>query len=210
MKFSLITCLLTFSLLALPTVAMAHPAQQVVKDTADEVLEKLRAEKEELQNNPDRVYALVYEMIIPHFDFKSMSKWVLGRNWRHASPEQQEEFSKEFQTLLVRTYAKALLQYSDEEIEYSPVHKKEDAELVTVRTEVKQSGSSKIPINYTMHEVDGEWKVVDVAVNGASLVSTYRGSFASEVRRGGIDTLISKLSERNAGSRAAVKAEEAK
>lgn len=209
MKFSLITCLLTLSLVVAPALATAHPAQQVVKDTADQVLEQLRADKEALQNNPDRIYALVYEVIIPHFDFKSMSKWVLGRNWRQASPEQQEQFSKEFQTLLVRTYAKALLQYSDQDIEYSPVHKKADAELVTVRTEVKQSGSSKIPINYTMHEVDGEWKVVDVAVNGASLVSTYRGSFASEVRRSGIDTLISKLADRNAGSMAAVKAEQA-
>lgn len=202
--------LLSLTLLLAPVaVTAAHPAGEVVKDTADEVLERLRADKEKLEQDSDQIYALVYEMIIPHFDFKGMSKWVLGRNWRQASEEQREQFTKEFQTLLVRTYAKALLEYSDEDIKYAPVQEKEGAKLVKVQTEVKQSSSSNIPINYTMHQVDGEWKVVDVSVNGVSLVSTYRGSFASEVRRNGMEGLLEKLAERNADSNAAVEAHEA-
>ncbi len=207
MRFTLVSCLLTLSLLTPTVVTAAHPAQEVVKSTANEVLERLREEQQELKANPEKIYSLVYEMIIPHFDFKSMSKWVLGRNWRGASEAQQEQFAKEFQTLLVRTYAKALLEYADQEIEYAPVHDDPDSRLVTVKTEVQQSGADSIPINYKMHQVNGEWKVVDVSVNGVSLVSTYRGSFASEVRRGGMESLLSKLEERNAESNAALAAD---
>lgn len=203
MRFSLFSGLLALSLLANSALAAAHPAQEVVKGTASRVIERLQAEKQELQQNPEKIYALVHELIIPHFDFKSMSKWVLGRNWRSASEAQQEQFTEEFQTLLIRTYARALLEYSDQKIEYAPVRENPDSNLVTVRTEVQQPGGQAIPINYTMHIKDGEWKVVDVSVNGVSLVSTYRGSFASEVRRGGMETLLSKLAERNAKSRAA-------
>lgn len=206
MRSRLLSFALTLSLLATSAMASAHPAQEVVKDTADRVLERLRADQEELRQNPDKIYALVHELIIPHFDFKSMSKWVLGRNWRGATEEQREQFAEEFQTLLVRTYAKALLEYSEEDIAYAPVNEKPESNLVTVKTEVKQSGSQSIPINYSMHITDGEWKVVDVSVNGVSLVSTYRGSFASEVRRGGMETLLSKLAERNAKSNAATTA----
>lgn len=206
MRSRLVSFLLILSLLSTSAMASAHPAQEVVKDTADKVLERLNADKEDLRENPEKIYSLVHELIIPHFDFRSMSKWVLGRNWRGATEEQREQFAEEFQTLLVRTYAKALLEYSDEDIVYAPVNEKPESNLVTVKTDVKQSGSQSIPINYTMHVTDGEWKVVDVSVNGASLVSTYRGSFASEVRRGGIETLLSKLAERNAKSNAATAA----
>jgi len=181
MRSRLVSFLLTLSLLSTSAMASAHPAQEVVKDTADKVLERLNADKEELRKNPEKIYALVHELIIPHFE--------------------------EFQTLLVRTYATALLEYSNEDIVYAPVNEKPESNLVTVKTEVKQSGSQSIPINYTMHVTDGEWKVVDVSVNGASLVSTYRGSFASEVRRGSMETLLSKLAERNAKSNAATTAD---
>lgn len=201
MRLSAIACILLLSFLSQPLLAAAHPAQKVVKNTADRVLERLRADKDQLTENPDQIYSLVHELIIPHFDFNSMSKWVLGRNWRGASEEQRQRFTAEFQTLLVRTYAKALLEYSDEDIAYMPVNEKSGSDLVTVRTEVKQSGSQSIPINYTMHPTDDDWKVVDVSVNGVSLVSTYRGSFASEVRRSGMDSLIQKLTERNAKSK---------
>lgn len=204
MRISLLSGLLAFSLLTSSAVAAAHPAQEVVKSTANQVLERIEAEKQQLQQHPEKIYALVHQLIIPHFDFKSMSKWVLGRNWRGATEEQREQFTEEFQTLLIRTYAKALLEYSDQEIKYEPVREDPDSNLVTVRTEVQQPGGQEIPINYTMHIADGEWKVVDVSVNGVSLVSTYRGSFASEVRRGGMDTLLAKLAERNAKSRAAI------
>jgi len=175
----------------------AQTAEEIVKTTADQVIARLKSDREELKVRPERIYDLVDELILPHFDFTSMSKWVLGQNWRKASTEQQETFTVQFRTLLVRTYAKALLEYSDNEITYIPVKDNPDTNLVVVKTEVAQTGSSKIPINYSLHVQDGEWKVVDVAINGISLVSTYRGSFATEIRTNGLDSLINQLIDKN-------------
>jgi ABC-type transport system involved in resistance to organic solvents, auxiliary component len=183
-----------------PAQAGAQTAEEVVKTTADQVIERLKADREELKIRPEGIYSLVDELIIPHFDFTSMSKWVLGQNWRKASLDQKENFTTQFRTLLVRTYAKALLEYSDNEITYFPVQSNPDSNLVVVKTEVARTGANKIPINYSMHIKDGEWKVVDVAINGISLVSTYRGSFATEIRTNGLDSLINQLIEKTTRS----------
>lgn len=178
--------------------AAAESAEDVVKSTTDQVLARIASEKAELNAHPERIYGLIHELVIPHFDFDGMSRWVLGRAWVDATPDQRNEFIKQFQTLLVRTYAKALLEYSNEKIRFLPVNKSPGASMVVVKTEVNQSGGAQpVPIYYRMHMRDGDWKVVDVAVDGVSLVSTYRGSFASEIRKSGLNALITKLTERN-------------
>lgn len=179
--------------------ASIQTAEEVVMSTADAVLARLTTEREVLDADPGKIYGLVNEIVIPHFDFLSMSKWVLGKkNWRGASEAQREKFVSEFRTLLIRTYAKALLEYADESIEYLPVEENPDSSLVVVKTRVIQSGSTAVPIDYRMHISGGEWKVVDLVVDGVSLISTYRGSFASQIKKSGLDSLINKLSQRNA------------
>ena len=174
-----------------------NTAEEIVKDTADKVIARLTAERAELEVRPEKLYSLINEIIIPHFDFVSMSKWVLGKNWKSATEAQQTRFVEQFRTLLVRTYAKALLEFSDQEINYLPVINNPDSNIVVVKTEVQQPGAKSVPINYSLHISGGSWKVVDVSVDGISLVATYRGSFASEIRKGGFDALIAKLAERN-------------
>jgi phospholipid transport system substrate-binding protein len=173
-------------------------AEEVVRMTVDRVTERLVAQKRELKANPERIYELIHELVIPHFDFPSIARWVLGRTWREASPEQKEAFVGEFRTLLVRTYAKALLEYSEEPIRFLDTEQRPESNLVLVKTEVDQPSGQPIPIHYRLHISDGNWKVVDVTVDGVSLVSTYRGSFASEIQRHGLDGLIVRLTERNA------------
>lgn len=178
--------------------AVPHDPQQLVKDTADSVTARVKAERELLRKDSARLHQLVDELIIPHFDFARMSQWVLGKYWRSSDEAQRARFVDEFQQLLIRTYATALLEYADREIHYLPVRADDQATVVTVRTEVEQPGSSVVPINYRMHIKDNEWKVVDVSVDGVSLVSTYRASFASEIRKSGIDGLIESLETKNA------------
>ncbi len=201
MKFRTVTQTIALCLVAMTaTAGFATPdgAREVVKDTADQVIERLKAEKVVLDANPDKIYGIINELVIPHFDFFSMSRWVLGRAWNQASKQQQQEFVNQFRTLLVRTYARALLEYSDNPIRYYPVQSQPDSSLVVVRTEVADpGGGNPIPLNYRMHNAHGAWKVVDVTVDGVSLVSTYRGSFASEIRKSGLDGLIARLMERN-------------
>lgn len=176
----------------------SKPAIQVIEETATSVIDRVNQDKDKLESDPDSVLELVYEMIIPHFDFVSMSKWVLGKkNWSSASEVQQEQFVNEFRDLLVNTYTKALLQYSDNKINYLSEKPSKNPNLVEVLTEVEQDGSGAVPINYRMRNKDGKWQVVDVVVNGASLVRTYRGEFTSQIRKNGMDHLIAKLTERN-------------
>ncbi len=194
---------LPFSLLLLAFLNSAYAntesAEVIVKDTADKVIDRLVADRAELDAHPEKIYSLIDELVIPHFDFVSMSKWVLGKtNWKSSTESQQDKFVDEFRTLLVRTYAKALLEYSDQEIKYLPAEGNPDSNVVVVKTEVQQPGAKIVPINYSMHISGGEWKVIDVVVDGISLVATYRGEFATEIRKSGMDGLLAKLSERNA------------
>ncbi|OGT84033.1 MAG: hypothetical protein A3G96_00135 [Gammaproteobacteria bacterium RIFCSPLOWO2_12_FULL_52_10] len=192
--YSLLLCILVSSGAAQ---AVAQSPGEIVKTTADQVIARLQADREGLKARPEMIYGLVDDLIVPKFDFRSMSMMVLGKNWRTATAAQQAAFTAQFQTLLVRTYTKALLEYSDDKIVYHPEQKDQDSKLVLVKTDIARTGSSKIPINYNLYSKDGEWKVVDVIIDGISLVSTYRGSFAAEIRTKGLDSLIQQLVDKN-------------
>ena len=122
----------------------------------------------------------------------------MGRNWRSATPEQQKQLAGEFKTLLVRTYSTALTNYRDQQINYKPLRAKPEDTEVTVKSDVSQSGSSQpVSIDYEMEKTPNGWKVYDVKVDGVSLVTTYRDTFATEVREKGIDGLIKSLAAKN-------------
>ena len=201
MKFRVMIVTSTLSammLLATHAFGSNHSAADVVKNTASTVIERIVAEKAQLDAHPEQIYGLINELVIPHFDFRNMSRLVLGRAWNEASEDQRNAFLEQFKTLLVRTYANALKEYSNNEIIYHPEETKPGSRLVQVKTEVIDTvNNSTIPIDYRMHNQTGDWLVVDVAVDGVSLVTTYRGSFASEINKSGLDSLISKLIERN-------------
>lgn len=171
---------------------------ELIRSTADYVLEQVRARKAELEKDNSGIYALVYEKVLPHFDFRLMSRGALGKHWRKATEEQKEKLAHEFQELLVRTYATTLLNYSDQEVEYLPYRGKPGDKRVTVSTRVHDGGAPPVPINYRLYRQDnGDWKIYDVVVDGVSLVSNYRGNFAAEVKKGGIDGLIATLQKHN-------------
>jgi phospholipid transport system substrate-binding protein len=196
--------LLAWLALALAAPAAAQPAatdpesaRRVVQYTTERMLVVLKAEREVLRKSPDRIYALVNQIILPHFDFTRMSRWVLARYWREATEEQRSRFIQEFRSLLVRTYATALLEYADQTVDVLPLQATAGATDVVVRTEVKQSGGYPIPIQYRMSLEGGDWKVYDVTIDGISLVASYRNTFGNEIARNGLDGLIATLEARN-------------
>ena len=101
--------------------------------------------------------------------------------------------------MLVRTYSTSLSQYRNQTIEVKPLKMAAGDKEVTVRTQVVQQGGPPIPIDYAMEKMDSGWKVYDVIIDGASLVTTYRGTFNDQVQKGGIDGLLKTLQDRNAG-----------
>lgn len=169
----------------------------IVQATTDRVLDRVRSDKPGLQADPGKMYNLVSELIFPHFDFGIMSQWVLGDHWKNADEATREGFVEQFRKLLVRTYAAALLEFSEQKITYPPVEQKGGPSTALVRQEIAQSGGGIIPIVYRLHNKTGAWKVFDVSVDGVSLVKTYRASFASMMKDGGLDGLIASLDSKN-------------
>lgn len=195
---SVIVLLLLMSPVFITAQEKIKPAEEVVMETMNVVLERIVAEQDDITADPTAIYGLMDELVVPHFDFLSMSKWVLGKkNWLAASEQQRQQFVDEFQLLLIRTYSKALLEYSAGSPEHVSTDKNANSALVTVKTVVHSSDSKFLPIDYRMHISGEQWKVVDVVVDSVSLVAAYRGSFSSEIKRNGFDALVNKLSERN-------------
>ena len=172
--------------------------QELVRRTSERLLAALQSHKEDLRGDPARAIALVDEIISTRIDYERMAKWILGKHWRKASEAQRQRFVHEFRTLLLRTYATAVQEHTDVEIEYLPAKMNAGKNKALVRTQIPQRGTTKpIDISYRMHRSDGVWQVFDVTIEGVSLISTYRTAFASEMRKLGLDGLIEQLEEKN-------------
>ncbi len=190
-------------LLASPAAATTgDDPRELVIATTDRILAKIRDERAALDANPRLVDTFIIDIVLPHFDFVSMSRSVLGKHWRKASPGQQEAFVEEFKNLLVRTYATALLEYTEERITFAPLKSKAGDIEVTVSSEIEQPGGLGIPIEYRMERQAEGWKVYDVTIDGLSLLVNYRNTFNNEIRKVGIDGLIENIRKGNASARA--------
>ena len=185
--------------LLLPGIAPAATGapDALVKNVTEDVLNILREDKGIQSGNRQRAIALIETKVAPHFDFARMTSLAVGLPWRQANEEQRELLVGEFRRLLVRTYASALTAYSDQTVSFKPSPKAGNGDEVTVRSQINKPGGQPIPLDYSLARSGGEWKVFDVSVANVSLVTNYRSSFASEVRKGGVDGLIKALQEKN-------------
>jgi phospholipid transport system substrate-binding protein len=170
----------------------------MVKRISQEVLDAAKTDKDIQTGNQKRVLDLVEEKILPHVDFQRMTALAAGRFWRQATPEQQKQLTSEFRTLLVYTYSGAISQVRDQKLEFKPMRSEPSDTEVEVRSQVIQPrGGEPIQLNYRLEKLPSGWKIYDVNVLGAWLVETYKGNFAAEISRGGIDGLIKTLAEKN-------------
>lgn len=169
----------------------------LVKTTANDVLEILKSDKDIQNGDMHKIGKLVEDKVASQFDFDLMSGMVLGPKWAAATKEQQGQFIVEFRSLLIRVYSSALSKYRDQTIEYRPSRSTPGDTEVKVRTQIIQPGGPSIPLNYSLEKIGGTWKVYDVVIDGISLVTTYHGQFADELKQNGIDGVIQKLAEKN-------------
>ena len=184
------------TLLALAVHAQEAP-DQLVQQVTEEVLDIVRKDKDIQNGNTNRVIELVDKKVLPHFNFPHMTALALGKDWKKATPQQQQQLAGEFKTLLVRTYANALAGYKNQKIVFKPFKMNAGDTDVLVRTDVLQPGSKPVQIDYSLEKLDSGWKVYDVNVAGISLVTNYRDQFGQEIRNNGIDGLIAAVSAKN-------------
>ncbi len=195
MKRMLQTLALAAGLTALAASGAETAPDELVKTTSKEVIEIMKQDKDARAGR--KLLDLVDAKVLPHFDFNRMTRLAVGKNWRNATPEQQQSLVREFRTLLVRTYSTALANYKDQVIEVKPLKLAPADTEVTVRTQVIQSGAQPVQIDYAMEKKADGWKVFDVTVAGVSLVTNYRSTFDRQIAEGGIDGLIKSLADKN-------------
>jgi len=177
----------------------------LVKRLTTDVLQTLKTDKSIKAGDVNKIMLLVDTMIMPNVNFQRMTASAVGPKWREATPEQQKRLQDEFKTLLVRTYAGALDQVTDQEVTVRPFRGSTDDKEVLVRTEVR-GGGEPVQLDYRLEKTPGEsggWKIYNLNVMGIWLVDTYRSQFTQEINSKGIDGLISALAARNKSSAAA-------
>ncbi|MDY7577740.1 ABC transporter substrate-binding protein [Herbaspirillum sp. RTI4] len=189
---------MTFGAMAFAGTASAQEAPDaLVKRIGNEVLAAAQADPEIRAGNIAHMTALVEQKILPYVDFERMTSLAAGRYWRDATAEQKKQLMTEFRSLLIFTYSGALAQVHDQKIEFKPMRNDPADTEVEVRSQIIQPRGEPIQLNYRLEKLPTGWKMFDINVLGAWLVETYKGTFAAEISKGGIDGLIATLSAKN-------------
>jgi phospholipid transport system substrate-binding protein len=177
--------------------ATSNDAQALVADTTVALLTAFEQEQAAIRQDPTHAYAIVDEILSPHIDYGRVTRLILGKYWRQASPQQRRRFMDEFRDLQIRTYATALLDYADADIRYLPTRQPKDTDRTIVRTQIPRRNATPVSVDYRLHREDGRWKVYDVLVEGISLLTSYRASIGAQITQVGIDGVIEQLGAKN-------------
>ncbi|HEX8989414.1 MAG TPA: ABC transporter substrate-binding protein [Rhodocyclaceae bacterium] len=181
---------------ASPLHAQTSSPEDLVKSTSEDVLNAIRQ-----THDRQKLQQLAEQKVVPHFDFSRMTQLAVGRAWRQATPDQQQQLQDQFRELLVRTYTNAMAAgtHGNAKIRMKPSHGAPQGGETVVHTEAVEPGRAPIAIDYYMEQKPDGWKVYDVAVDSVSLVTNYRGQFESTVSQSGVDGLIRSLAQKNQG-----------
>lgn len=188
------SALLALALLLAGTARAASTPAQVVEGLAGQVVAVLKDNALSSDAKRARIEAIAYEAI----DFVTLSKLVLARNWPKFSPPQRAEFEQEFKRHLSVTYGRNIDSYKNETVKILG-ERQEARGDVTVHSKILRGGGSEdVLVDYRLRQRDGQWRIIDVIVEGVSLVSNFRSQFQDIVAQGGPDRLLVLLREKNA------------
>jgi phospholipid transport system substrate-binding protein len=191
----------TFLLALVLSVPAARAAElgpdALVRQITDDVMNAILKDKALQAGDKQKALALAEEKILPHIDFRAMTRLALGRNWSKASPAQREQVVNGFRSMLIRTYSNAIGTYQGQKMEVKPTRMDPGDTDVTVRNSYLSPGRPAVQVDYRMEKQPDGWKIYDIVFDGVSLVATYRSEFAQQVRDGGIEGLIARLGRKN-------------
>jgi phospholipid transport system substrate-binding protein len=173
--------------------------QELIESTARQLLQALDANREAVRKDPERVQQLVDQHLLPHFDTDYSARLVLGRHWRNATPAQRQRFIDAFYRSLLRNYGAALADFTADRLAVLPFRGDLASGQATVRTEVKRSDGTRVPVNYTLRATPAGWKAWDVTIEGISYVRNFRNDVGAEVDQRGLDAVIERLERENQG-----------
>jgi phospholipid transport system substrate-binding protein len=171
----------------------------VLKETTEKMRDLIRQNHKEYTADKNKFYSVVDEVLVPVFDVRYIAQLTLGKNWRNASEQQRSRFADAFKTSLIRTYADALLaNYDSVDAKYEPLRMPANATDVTVRVQLMRANVKKpVAMAFAMREADSQWKIYDVIIENLSLITNFRSQFTSEIKKSGLDALITKMEAGN-------------
>lgn len=185
----------------LGSVAYAQGGDPVnlLQHIADNMIQGLKANKATLKTKPGIVYSLARRYVVPYADLAEMSRRVLPRNiWNNASSAERAQFQREFTTLLIRTYASALTAYQDQVVKFYPVRGGyQGRSTVEVASVIQSSSTQSIQVTYRLIRSGGGWKLVDMSVEGVSLIESFRSQFSDILSSGSMRDLLNRLNSHN-------------
>ena len=168
--------------------------EQIVQSIADQLGTSIDGHREELKQNRDKLISVVDEIFLPHFDIDYASILVLGQHAREATPEQRERFAKAFYNSITHRYADGLLNYTRGRVKVLPFSGDLNDKRTVVRTQVVLDDGKLVSIDYAFRKGrSGDWKAYDVIIEGISYVTNYRNQVDAEIRKIGIEKLITTL-----------------
>lgn len=175
--------------------AFAGSPISMLEGVSNQVISELSQNKAQLKKNPTIAYSIIKKYLIPKVDVYGMSRSVLGRDaWKKATRAQRKAFSRGFVKLVIRTYASALNDYTDEKVKFLPLREGyQGKRFLRVNSVIVRSSGQPIPLSYSLVQKRTGWRVYDMTVEGVSLLQSFKSQFRAELQRGDIDDLIQKL-----------------
>lgn len=178
---------------AAPAAVQQTPAQ-IVQGIADQLATAIEGHRDELKRDKEKLIAVIDDVFLPHFDIDYASILVLGRHAREATPAQRDRFAKAFYNSITHRYAEGLLNYTRGKVKVLPFNGDLNDKRSVVRTQVVLDDGKLVSIDYAFRKSrSGDWKAYDVIIEGISYVTNYRNQVDAEIRKVGIEQLITNL-----------------
>ncbi len=179
-----------------PALAKDLSPLELVKATVNDVVADMNANQGVYATDQVKLRAMVLQRVAPHFNFDRMTQLAMASHWAKASPEQRKQISKEMLEMLVRTYANSMFKFRNHPLNLVD-EKLVNERTAIVRMSVTTESGQTVSVMLRMEKRKGPWQVIDVVIDGVSMVITYRGTFAEEISKSGIDGLIKNIKSEN-------------
>ena len=194
--FALFSALLSFSAGSFAQGVDTNSPDGMIKTVTGQVLDQIKSDSSIKSGDINKITQVVNQKILPYTDFRRTTQLAMGRAWRQASPQQQDQMVEQFKMLLIRTYAGALSQVRDQTVQFKPFRADPGATDVVVRSTVTNNGQP-VELDYRLYKTPQGWRVYDLNVAGAWLIQAYQQQFAEKINQGGVDGLLQFLTQRN-------------
>jgi phospholipid transport system substrate-binding protein len=190
---ALLPCVAAIFVLSAGAEEAALTPHEIIDQAATTMSEKLGGRKDYYKDNPDELYSMISDLLLPYFDTRYSGRLVLGKHWKSTSAEQRTDFIDAFYQFLLQSYADGVLDFNQDRVVVLDSEADPEGKRAIVKTEMRLDDGTDVPVNYSMRRSPAGWRVYDVRIEGVSYVQNYRNQFDAEIRANGVDSVIGRL-----------------